>query len=106
MRRISKIALAAVAAAIITAPGVAQAYDGNVYAYEHANFQGAVCHWTGNDPDWSTCSPGGNMLNRASSLWNNGFPGRLDDVNFYWGKSELLLFPGVIGVVVGRGRRG
>jgi hypothetical protein len=67
MRRFTKIAAAAVIAAALSVPAAAQAADGNVYAWEHANFQGAYCAWSGNDGDWSTCSPGGSMLNRASS---------------------------------------
>jgi hypothetical protein len=86
MRRITKIAVA-VAVAVVIAPTAAQAADGNVYAYEHINFGGAVCAWSGNDTDWGSCSPGGTMLNRASSLWNNGYAGGNDEVNFYWGQS-------------------
>jgi hypothetical protein len=80
MRRITKIAVA-VAVAMVIAPAAAQAADGNVYAYEHANFGGARCAWSGNSSDWSSCG----MRNRASSLRNNGYPGGNDDVNFYWG---------------------
>ena len=85
MRRITTIAVAAVVAVAI-APAAAHAADGNVYAYEHSNFAGARCNWVGNDGDWGSCSPAGTMLNRASSLWNNGYAGGNDDVNFYWGK--------------------
>ncbi|GAA2478541.1 hypothetical protein GCM10010406_13380 [Streptomyces thermolineatus] len=58
--------------------------DGYLYAYEHINWGGAYCRWYGDDADWSTCSPGGNMRNKASSLWNNGHPGSYDDVLLYW----------------------
>ncbi|MFD8590499.1 peptidase inhibitor family I36 protein [Streptomyces sp. NPDC059637] len=59
--------------------------DGYLYAYEHIDRGGAYCRWYGDDADWSTCSPGGNMRNKASSLWNNGYPGSYDDVALYWG---------------------
>lgn len=88
MRRIIQGTLAAIAvAAAIGVPSAAQAADGKVYAYQNWNFGGTYCGWVGNDTDWGSCSPAGSMLNRASSLWNNGYAGGYDDVNFYWGKS-------------------
>ncbi len=40
MRHIIKVAVSVVVAAGISAPGVAQAYDGYFYAYDQPNFQG------------------------------------------------------------------
>ena len=88
MRSILKVvAVAAIAAAAVAVPTAAHAADGYVYAYKDAYFVGPYCKWVGNDADWGTCSPAGSMLNTASSLWNNGYAGGYDDVNFYWGKS-------------------
>jgi hypothetical protein len=84
-------ALATVAGtAVVTAPA-ASAADGNVYAFEGTYNSGPYCAWSGDDGDWSTCSGGGvnrNMLNKASSLWNNGYPGSYDDVNFYYNQGQ------------------
>ena len=63
----------------------ALAADGRVNAWEHAHAGGIHCWWTGNDTSWVDCN-GGNMLNRASDLFNNGFAGGRDEVNFYWGQ--------------------
>lgn len=91
MRRITTIVavVAAAAAAVIVAPAAAQAADGYVYAWQHVSRGGDMCRWSGNDDDWSSCRGrifAGNMRNRASSLWNNGYPGAYDDVNFYYGR--------------------
>jgi hypothetical protein len=81
----------ALAAERQTGPGdagrfrAAAADDGRVYAWEHARAGGALCWWTGHDSSWVDCN-GGGMLNRASDLWNNGFSGGRDEVNFYWGQ--------------------
>ncbi|MGH1553021.1 peptidase inhibitor family I36 protein [Streptomyces sp. L7] len=69
--------------AIAAGPAGATA-DGYFYAYENANFGGKYCRWAGSDNDWSTCSPGGNLRNQASSLWNNGYAGAYEDVIVYW----------------------
>ncbi|MFC9424823.1 hypothetical protein [Streptomyces sp. NPDC056987] len=61
------------------------AADGNFYAWRDINGGGGNCAWSGNDSDWSTCSPGGNMRNQASDIWNNGYAGSYDDVLVYWG---------------------
>jgi len=85
---IRSVVLAATAlAAALAIAASAQAADGRVYAWEHAYTQGRVCSWVGNDTNWTTCSPGGNLRNQASTLWNNGYAGGNDDVNFYWGLS-------------------
>ncbi|MEV0909026.1 peptidase inhibitor family I36 protein [Streptomyces hokutonensis] len=70
--------------AIAAGPAGATA-DGYFYAYENANYGGKYCRWVGNDSDWSSCSPGGNIRNQASALWNNGYAGSYEDVNVYWG---------------------
>ncbi|REF00018.1 hypothetical protein [Thermomonospora umbrina] len=77
------------------------AADGHVYAYEHADYTGVACGWTGNHNWWkypradiyggpaATCwgeyNP--NMLNRATSLWNNGHPTGRSVVRFWKGQS-------------------
>lgn len=55
------------------APAQAAPPDGKLYAWQHDNRGGAVCTWTGNDGDWSTCGVGETMRNRASSIHNNGY---------------------------------
>lgn len=82
MRRIRMIlVVAAIAAAgAVALPGAAQAADGGPYAWEHVGYTGAYCQWSGNDGDWASCWPAGDMLNRASSFWNSGYPGGYDDV--------------------------
>lgn len=62
--------------------------DGNLYAYEHQNRGGSYCKWSGNDGNWSSCSPGGNMRNKASSLQNSGFPSGNDDVIVYYAPGQ------------------
>ena len=79
-------AQAATAAAAPNATALAPA-DGYFYAYADSNYGGKYCRWVGNDTDWSSCSPGGNLRNQASSLWNNGYAGSFDDVYVYWGLS-------------------
>lgn len=100
-----RVALAVVALAGLTAfvvPGSAQAADasdtrgtagaaaplfpadGNLYAYQYVGFAGGHCAWAGDDADWSSCAPHGNMRNQANSLANRGFPGAYEDVLVYW----------------------
>ncbi|MEV7076341.1 peptidase inhibitor family I36 protein [Streptomyces sp. NPDC093990] len=62
----------------------AAAADGYFYAWEGANRTGKYCRWLGNDTDWTTCSPGGNMRNQASSIENRGYPGSYANVVVYW----------------------
>ncbi|MFI5681939.1 peptidase inhibitor family I36 protein [Streptomyces cellulosae] len=54
------------------APSAAAA-DGYFYAWEGANRTGKYCRWLGDDTNWTTCSPGGNMRNQASSIENRGW---------------------------------
>ncbi len=55
--------------------------DGYLYAYDLAGFSGASCRWKGNDGYWGDeC---GNFNDRATSLWNNGFPGNFSEVALY-----------------------
>ncbi|WP_371657683.1 peptidase inhibitor family I36 protein [Streptomyces sp. NBC_00280] len=65
------------------APSVAAA-DGNFYAWDGANRTGKYCAWVGDDTNWSTCSPGGNMRNQAGSIENRGYPGSYSRVRVYW----------------------
>jgi hypothetical protein len=50
---------------------------GYFHAYRDANFQNECNRWKGNSSNWGTCK------NVASSLWNDGVPGNLDDVWVY-----------------------
>jgi hypothetical protein len=83
--------LAAIAATTLATATAATAADGYVYAYDQTygwTKAGDACRWYGNDTYWGDCTWYGvkkNMLNRASSLRNMGWPGGYDKVNFYWG---------------------
>jgi hypothetical protein len=83
--------LAAIAAGTLATATAAMAADGYVYAYDQPygwSRGGDACRWYGNDTDWGNCSWYGrtlSMKNRASALWNNGYAGGYDKVNFYWG---------------------
>ncbi len=90
MKMIHKVLTGAVAVAGLatiapsaTAGGAAVLADGRVHAYSGTYKSGTHCSWVGSDDDWSTCN-GGDMLNRASSLYNTGYAGGNDDVNFYY----------------------
>jgi hypothetical protein len=61
-------------------PGV-QA-DGNLHLYRGINFTDYCRGYVGDSADWGTCR------NQVSSLWNNGYPGNLDDVWVYWGTNH------------------
>ncbi|WP_030206297.1 hypothetical protein [Streptomyces sp. NRRL S-87] len=65
-------------AAARPAPQVADP-NGYVYAWYDVNFQNLCGWWTGNAANWGDC------WNRASSLWNNRYPGANDDIFVYWG---------------------
>jgi hypothetical protein len=54
------------------------AADGYLYAYDLPNFGGAWCRWDRNDNWWGDDC--GNFNDRATSLWNNGFPGYYSEV--------------------------
>ncbi|GHC45662.1 hypothetical protein [Streptomyces cinnamoneus] len=57
----------------------AAAPDGFLYAWEHAHAKGAHCRWNKENGNWTGCR------NKISDVWNNGFPGRLEDVRLFWG---------------------
>ncbi|MEU1310890.1 hypothetical protein ABZ419_18640 [Streptomyces cinnamoneus] len=57
----------------------APAPDGFLYAWEHAHAGGAHCRWNQDNGNWAGCR------NKISDVWNNGFPGRLQDVRLFWG---------------------
>lgn len=61
------------------------AANGAYWVWENANRGGSACGWSGNDSDWRTCGWGDdfNMNDRASSWWNNGYPGSFGDVRVY-----------------------
>ncbi|WP_267243602.1 hypothetical protein [Streptomyces sp. PR69] len=60
------------------APVSAAAPDGHLHAYFDINFRNYCGGWVGNAGNWGQCR------NKASSLWNNGYPGNLDDVWVHW----------------------
>ncbi|MEU5977875.1 peptidase inhibitor family I36 protein [Streptomyces sp. NPDC047315] len=55
----------------------AAAADGHFYLYNGYFFTGARAGYFGNASNY------GSSDNTASSLWNNGYPGALDDVRVY-----------------------
>ncbi|GHF50336.1 hypothetical protein [Streptomyces griseosporeus] len=80
------------AAVVITAtvgvtvlPAAAQANDGYLKAYQDINFNDYTyarpAAWGGNSTDWRDRG----IRNEASSIWNDGWLGPLDDVLLYWG---------------------
>lgn len=70
----------------------AAAPDGFLYAWEHAHAGGAHCKWNSNNANWAGCS------DKVSDVWNNGFPGRKEDVRLYngveWTESWVCLHQG------------
>ncbi|MFF3335463.1 hypothetical protein ACFYWX_39020 [Streptomyces sp. NPDC002888] len=66
----------------------AVAADGNFYAYEYVGLMGGYCAWSGDDANWSSCSPRGGIRNEASSVENRGFPGAYEDVLVYWDNAD------------------
>ncbi|MFC5144819.1 peptidase inhibitor family I36 protein [Streptomyces aureoversilis] len=91
---VTAMPLAAHAAGTAPAPvgtgtSAAPPADGKLYAYEGYNYTGFSCSWTGNSNNWGQCR------NQASSLWNNGFPGNLDDVWVYWAPNRTEARRGV-----------
>ncbi|MFH8619543.1 peptidase inhibitor family I36 protein [Streptomyces sp. NPDC017979] len=55
----------------------AAAADGYLYLYDGYNYTGGWTRYSGNASNY------GGFNDRASSLWNNGYPGSLDDVRVY-----------------------
>ncbi|MFF5427934.1 MULTISPECIES: hypothetical protein [unclassified Streptomyces] len=71
---------AAAAPPAATAPAAA-APDGFLYAWEHSHAGGFHCRWNGDNGNWAGCR------NKVSDVWNNGFPGRGEDVKLFYGVS-------------------
>jgi hypothetical protein len=65
------------AATTQAAPTSAQA-DGLLYLWKDTNYQNSCAAYAGNSSDWGNCD------NVVSYLWNNGYPGSLDDVWLYY----------------------
>lgn len=65
----------ALPAAAETAPRMALAEDGYVYAYTESGVQ---CRWAGPAPFWGSCEKNVNIV------INNGFLGGKDKVNLFW----------------------
>ncbi|MFE5486123.1 peptidase inhibitor family I36 protein [Streptomyces sp. NPDC056527] len=70
---VSVTAPAAVSPAAVPAP------DGFLYAWEHPHAGGFHCRWNSNNANWAGCR------NKVSDVWNNGFPGRGEDVRLFYG---------------------
>ncbi|MGW1141885.1 peptidase inhibitor family I36 protein [Streptomyces zhihengii] len=74
------------------AAAAAAAPDGFLYAWEHAHAGGAHCKWNADNANWAGCS------DKVSDVWNNGFPGRREDVRLYngreWTESWVCLHQG------------
>ncbi|MEU5218726.1 peptidase inhibitor family I36 protein [Streptomyces sp. NPDC020807] len=84
--------LTAGALALVTGPGAgaagaapaspavsAPAPDGFLYAWEQPHAGGFHCRWTEDNANWAGCR------NKVSDVWNNGFPGRGEDVRLFYG---------------------
>ena len=97
MRTLRTILVGLAAAAALAVPTSAQAsgptpgapdggnsiaFDGNLYAYRDPGFIGLCGAWSWHSSYWPT-----GCRNQASSIWNNGYPATLDDVNLYWGSN-------------------
>ncbi|MFE6282151.1 hypothetical protein [Streptomyces sp. NPDC057877] len=52
--------------------------DGYLYAFDLPYFEGASCKWDRDDPWWGDDC--GDFNDRATSVWNNGFPGYYSEV--------------------------
>ncbi|MEU3693400.1 peptidase inhibitor family I36 protein [Streptomyces narbonensis] len=63
------------------APAAVPAPDGFLYAWEHPHAGGFHCKWSGPNGNWAGCQ------NKVSDIWNNGFPGRGEDVKLFRGTS-------------------
>ncbi|MGK5640915.1 peptidase inhibitor family I36 protein [Streptomyces sp. URMC 126] len=74
---------ASVPASGATAPSASRAQapapDGFLYAWEHAHAGGAHCRWNKENANWAGCR------NKVSDVWNNGLPGRRQDVRLFYG---------------------
>ncbi|OXM59120.1 hypothetical protein [Amycolatopsis vastitatis] len=69
-------------------PATAQA-DGYFYTYNGTGFTDFCGRWSGPSSYWGACA------NQDESLWNNGYPGALDDVLIYWGRNQTGAWRGV-----------
>lgn len=70
--------------------------DGRLHVYYGFNLSNHCGSWVGSDDDWGVCR------NATASLWNNGYPGNLDDVRVYWGVNQTGASRGVYnGVALG-----
>jgi hypothetical protein len=63
----------------------AKAADGYFYIYNEPDFNGSSCGFTGNWDDYTDAGDCGDVNDRTTSLWNNGYPGGFDDVFVYAG---------------------
>ncbi|MCX5388990.1 peptidase inhibitor family I36 protein [Streptomyces sp. NBC_00094] len=63
----------------VSAPAAVPGPDGYLYAWEHPHAGGFHCRWNGNNANWAGCR------NKVSDIWNNGYPGRAEDVRLFYG---------------------
>ncbi|GHC80900.1 hypothetical protein GCM10007079_20190 [Nocardiopsis terrae] len=73
----------------VGSPTAASAADGRLHAYHGFDYKNYCGSWEGNSSHWGSCR------NTTSSLWNNGYPGNLDDVRVYWGLNHSGAHRGV-----------
>lgn len=71
--------LAAQASEPVPRSSAGRVADGLLHVYYNTGYSGWCDDWSGEAPDWGSCR------NQVSSLWNNGYPGNLDDIWVYWG---------------------
>ncbi|RSM54883.1 hypothetical protein DMB66_36615 [Actinoplanes sp. ATCC 53533] len=78
----------------------AAAADGLLHAWEHQHAGGLHCTWEWLDNNWANCdNTAGSMKNKASDLWNNGYPDpNYDDVWLHWEVNNTEAY-----VCIGRG---
>ncbi|MFB7513566.1 hypothetical protein [Streptomyces sp. NPDC056144] len=67
------------ASASASVPSSVPAPDGFLYAWEHPHAGGFHCRWNAENANWAGCR------NKVSDVWNNGFPGRGEDVRLFYG---------------------
>ncbi|GAA3494593.1 hypothetical protein GCM10019016_016930 [Streptomyces prasinosporus] len=63
----------------LSALAAADGADGYLYAFDLPYFEGDYCRWDRNDDWWGDDC--GNFNDRATSVWNNGFPGYYSEVS-------------------------
>ncbi|MFD3665850.1 peptidase inhibitor family I36 protein [Streptomyces sp. NPDC058659] len=70
-----------VTAPAAVSPAALPAPDGYLYAWEHPHAGGFHCKWNLENANWAGCR------NKVSDVWNNGYPGRAEDVRLFYGRN-------------------